>query len=75
MTCVRITTPGRQYDYICSDVKIFEVPNPDCPNVANHEPWPRGYIQSSDYADEMEKTHNQSQCPGCGLQEIWTPKA
>lgn len=74
MTCVRIVGPGRQRGFICSDVNIFEVDNPDCPNVASHEPWPRGYIQSSDYADEMMKTHEQSECPDCGSLLIWTPK-
>jgi hypothetical protein len=74
MTCVRITLPGRQHGIICSDVNIFETPNPGCVNVAHHEPWPRGYLQCSDYADKMMKTHDQSQCPHCGLWAIWTPK-
>lgn len=74
MTCVPITLPGRQHGFICSDVRIFEVPNPGCPNAAQHEPSPRGYLQSSDYADEMMKTHDQFQCPGCGLWAIWKPK-
>lgn len=73
MTCVRITGPSG-HSMLCSDIKMFEVDNPNCPNVANHEPWPRGYIQSSDYADKMMKTHGQSECPGCGSLLIWTPK-
>lgn len=73
MTCVRVSLPGRTHGIICSEINIFDR-RPGCPNAAQHEPWPRGYIQASDYADEMMKTHDQAQCPGCGLWEIWIPK-
>jgi hypothetical protein len=60
--------------YLCF---FDEPPVPDdsnCPNNAAHEPWPKGYIAASEYADRMMETHEQSQCPGCGLWKIWTPK-
>ncbi len=56
---------------------VDEDPKPDtsdCPNNAAHEPWPEGYIASSEYADKMMQTHDQSQCPECGAWRIWTPK-
>jgi hypothetical protein len=44
---------------------------PDC---EPHEPWPDGYMASSDYADLMMVTHTQRACKGCGLYLIWEPK-
>jgi hypothetical protein len=44
---------------------------PDC---EPHEPWPSGYIASSDYADLMTETHVQRACRGCGLYLTWEPK-
>jgi hypothetical protein len=41
---------------------------PDC---EPHEPWPEGYIASSEYADLMAETHVQRPCRGCGLYLIW----
>ena len=45
-----------------------------CPNAANHAESPGGYVQWHEWAAAMKKTHDQSQCPGCGLWLIWTPK-
>jgi hypothetical protein len=45
-----------------------------CPDVASHTPHPKGYLQHSDWADRMLKTHRQGQCPTCGYWAIWTPK-
>jgi hypothetical protein len=44
------------------------------PECEPHEPWPAGYIASSEYADLMMATHNQRACRGCGLYLIWEPK-
>lgn len=44
---------------------------PDC---EPHEPWPAGYIASSEYADLMMETHEQRACRGCGKYMIWEPK-
>lgn len=66
--------PSGPRAFICTD---DEPPVPDtsaCPNSAAHEPWPKGYLAGSAYADEMMATHEQSQCPECGLWKIWTPK-
>jgi len=57
--------------FICS---FDEPPIPDTSDNARHEPWPRGYIAASNYADEMVATHEQSRCPSCGELKIWTPK-
>lgn len=74
MTCMRVKGPGRRHGFVCFGDDRLEVANPDCPNVAQHEPWPRGYCESSEYADKMMETHDQSQCSGCGMWLIWTPK-
>lgn len=44
---------------------------PDC---EPHEPRPRDYVASSEWADLMMTTHTQRQCRGCGLWLIWEPK-
>lgn len=75
MTCIPIRGPGRSRGILCTLDYPHPIPNPTCPNAAQHEPFPTGYIAASDHADEMMKTHEQSQCPDCGLRAIWTPKA
>jgi hypothetical protein len=47
--------------------------NPDCPRAADHEPFPRGYLAASEYADLLMQTHTQHRCPGCGRWMIWKP--
>lgn len=48
---------------------------PDCSRHADTDAEaPRGYIQKAGWADEKAKTHNQHQCPGCGLWKLWEPK-
>jgi hypothetical protein len=44
---------------------------PDC---EPHEPWPSGYIASSEYADLLAQAHDQRPCKGCGRWLIWEPK-
>lgn len=46
----------------------------NCPNNANHEPSPSGYVDCIDWAKHMGKTHRQTRCEGCGLYAIWEPK-
>jgi hypothetical protein len=58
---------------LCSEVAIFP-PDPDCPNASQHTPHPSGYIQHSDWAEGMLKTHTQQRCQGCGKWNIWTLK-
>lgn len=75
MTCVRVAGARRDKpSWLCLDDDTLAVKNPDCPNASQHEPWPRGYGAASEYAEKMMETHNQSQCPSCGLWLIWTPK-
>jgi len=43
---------------------------PEC----QHTPHPSGYLQFSNWAEEMSKTHRQERCPICGLWAVWTEK-
>lgn len=52
----------------------MRVGNPDCPNAANHQPHPSGYISCSDWADDALIVADQQECAGCGRLEIWVPK-
>ena len=46
-----------------------------CPNAHNHTKAPRGYLEWSEWSEEMSKTHTQIICNGCGRWSIWVPKA
>jgi len=60
--------------YLCGyDDGRRVTPNPECPNVGQHTPEPPGYLQWFDWAEEMAKTHEQRQCPGCERWSIWEP--
>jgi hypothetical protein len=73
--CVRIKGPGRQRGILCTPDTTLVDPDPDCPNAANHEPFPRGYIAASEHADRLMQTHTQTApCPGCNRWCIWTPR-
>lgn len=45
-----------------------------CPGATNpdHRTGPSSYLARSDWAENMLKTHRQSQCQTCGLWVIWT---
>jgi hypothetical protein len=46
-----------------------------CPNEAAHnDDGPRDYMSRAEWAENKLKTHDQKQCPGCGLWLIWGPK-
>jgi hypothetical protein len=45
-----------------------------CPNRDAHTPSPHGYLEWHAWAEEMDKTHVQQECPGCGLMAIWVPR-
>ena len=47
----------------------------NCPNKASHMLGPSGYLERTEWAEAMRKTHRQERCPGCGLWVIWRPKA
>lgn len=42
--------------------------------TCEHTPCPTGYIQWHFWAEKMSKTHDQKQCPECGLWAIWVLK-
>lgn len=47
----------------------------DCPEAVtnpDHRIGPNGYLARSEWAENMLKSHRQSQCPTCGLWVIWT---
>ena len=45
----------------------------DVTAVCAHTPCPDGYVERSEWADEMIKTHRQVKCPVCGRLAIWKP--
>lgn len=46
---------------------------PPCPNVANHQPHPTGYVNNATWADDALLVAEQERCTGCGRWEIWVP--
>lgn len=48
---------------------------PDCDPRCEEYLEPNGYVAAAEWAEYMLQTHDQGQCPGCGLWTIWTPKA
>lgn len=40
-----------------------------------HTVCPDGYTQWHAWAEQMNKTHEQRRCNGCGLYAIWEPRA
>jgi len=67
--------------YICgTDERTFpDEPPTDgtlaCPNIADHTPSPRGYVEWHGWAARMQRTHVTRRCPGCGLYKIWVPRS
>lgn len=46
----------------------------ECPQKDKHTESPIELVEWSEWAWEMSKTHEQVECPGCGLWAIWVPK-
>lgn len=47
---------------------------PECdPRCTEHQ-QPAGYVAASEWAEFMLETHDQQQCPGCGLWTIWVER-
>jgi hypothetical protein len=46
-----------------------------CPNEHEHTDLPEGYLDRAFWVEQMARTHDQLQCPGCGLWAIWKVKA
>jgi hypothetical protein len=49
-------------------------PASGCPNAANHQPHPSGYVACSNWADDSLLVATQKRCLGCGGLELWVPK-
>lgn len=49
------------------------VPNPGCPNAADHTPQPEGYLAWHAWASEMAWKYRQRRCGGCDLYVVWVP--
>lgn len=60
--------------FICGDGGPLVAPDRDCPNAANHQPHPTGYIAHSAWAEAASHVALQKPCPGCKLWHIWTPR-
>lgn len=45
-----------------------------CPQKHLHTPCPEHYIAWHEWAEAISETHNQKECPGCGLWAVWEPK-
>jgi hypothetical protein len=51
--------------------RVAHVPDPPCPNEAEHTPCPVGYLAWHAWASHMSRTHGQRKCPDCGRWAIW----
>ena len=60
--------------HVLSRVMWFADHADQCPNYWAHTHGPDGYFAWHEWAEEMQKTHRQRKCPGCGLFAIWTPR-
>lgn len=47
---------------------------PDCDPGCVEQQEPSGYVARAEWAEFMLETHDQRQCPGCGLWTIWEPR-
>lgn len=45
-----------------------------CADVAKHTQQPLGYLAWHEWAEKKARTHDQHQCPTCGLWTIWRRK-
>lgn len=56
--------------------RIASVPEVPCPNEAEHTPCPVGAWPAWwSWAEQMNRTHGQRKCEGCGRWAIWYPRA
>jgi hypothetical protein len=51
------------------------LPEPPCPNAAEHTPCPTGYVDWWSWAERMNRAHGQRQCANCQRWAIWYPRA
>lgn len=50
---------------------VFVEREPDCDPRCRENREPTGYVEKAEWAEHMSRTHEQRQCPGCGLWTIW----
>jgi hypothetical protein len=77
MSCIRVGSEHRRKGsgIICVPDETLHISNPDCPNAAEHEPFPSGFLAASEHAEKLMETKTQeAPCPGCGRWIIWVPK-
>lgn len=61
--------------FICTDDGPLVAQGLDCPNAAEHQPHPTGYVAHASWADTASKVATQkAPCAGCGLWHVWTPR-
>ena len=58
----------------CGGGRTLTPAPPTTPACVPHTPAPSGYAARHEWAERMSRTHEQQQCPGCGLWLVWTPK-
>lgn len=42
--------------------------------TCKHNMGPPGYVERAEWAEKKLKTHEQKQCPKCGLWALWTKR-
>lgn len=53
------------------------MPKSKCPDKQYHnmeDKEPSGYVAWFEWAEKLNKTHEQKQCPTCGLYTYWVPR-
>ena len=60
--------------HVCGPDETLSLPDPECPNAANHTPSPAGYLGWFEWAERMNKTHRSTMCGGCKRYLIWVPR-
>ncbi len=69
--CEGITDPPGSPHRRCIPIDT----RPGCdPRCGEHDQANLGYVAHFEWAEEMLKTHDQRQCPGCGMWSIWELK-
>jgi len=66
--CENVTDPGPSH---CIRIGTRR---PDCDPRCEEYRQPTGYVEAGEWAEYMLQTHDQRQCPGCGLWTIWEPR-
>lgn len=65
---------SRRPVYLCEPDLTLVIEPSDCPRNGEHTPAPSGYIAWHQWAAQMNLTHRQVRCVGCGKFAIWVRK-